>query len=254
MITLVIAGLTAAILYLLSRENERTFTLHVVNDTLFIHKGKLLPFGSAPWNTEDEAYAPLPLEGFRPDNIETSRYNDTGELDRALFPILEALAKPRILSEDPLNQKHGIAHLRRAELLKGLAPEQQNALKALRAEGSFYIAKTRLSEAELFLQETLAQLKLATQMPNKHSQAASHALHILEPALSQLSLAIQNALIYPHAQDFASPPLFPNALKPAAEPLEKLQEKLQENPQENAEPTSPFPPPEQSFLEKTSAE
>ncbi|MCL2178775.1 MAG: IF-2 protein, partial [Proteobacteria bacterium] len=196
LVTLIIASLTTLTVYLLSRENARTFSLHVVEDTLIIHKGKYLPFGSAPWNTEDEAYAPLPLEGFQPPLSETSTFTDIRELDRALFPVLEFLIRARVLSEDPINQKRGIDYLHRAELLKGLGPEQQLALKALRAESAFYVARTRLSEAESLLQETIHQLKLATQTPNRNTPSAEHALKTLEPALQQLGLSIQNTRIY----------------------------------------------------------
>jgi hypothetical protein len=195
---LTIISLAALVAYLLSKENTRTFSLHIVDDMLVINKGKFLPIGSSPWNTEDEAYAKLPLEGFKPQNTETSKYKRE-ELDQALFPILESLAKPRILSEDSANQERGIYYLSRAELLAGLTKEQQNALKTLRAEASFYRAKTRLPEAELFMKETLAQFELATHTPNKNTVLAASALSVLEPALKQLSLAIQEVLA-------ASPP------------------------------------------------
>ncbi|MCL2626437.1 MAG: IF-2 protein [Cystobacterineae bacterium] len=211
LVTLIIASLTALTVYLLSRENARTFSLHVVEDTLIIHKGKYLPFGSTPWNTEDEAYAPLLLEGFQPVNIESLKFNDIRELDRALFSILESLIKARILSEDPSSQKRGIEHLHRAELLKGLSTEQLSALKALRAETSFYVARTRLLETESFIRETVQQLKLATQTPNRNTPSAVQALQALEPALQQLSLAVQNALL--------NPPLNPSELPQPETPI-----------------------------------
>jgi len=195
LVTLVIVGLAALVVYLLSNINAQTFTLHVVDDTLVINKGKFLPFGSKPWNPENEAYLPLPLEGFLPDGIETSKYRNVVELDRALFPILESLAKPRILSEESAQQERGIYYLNRAERLKGISDQQQHALKTLRAEASFSLAKTRLAQAELLLRETVEQFRLAAQTPNKNTPLASHALLALEPALRQLGLVIQGALL-----------------------------------------------------------
>jgi len=194
LVTSVILSLTALVVYLFSERNAQTFTLHVVDDTLIIHKGKFLPLGSNPWLSENEAYAPLALEGFTPEFIENAKYRDTRELDRALFSVLEALAKPRILSEDSARQTRGIYYLRRAELLKDLTLEQQNTLKTLRAEVAFATARARLSEVELLVRDIVEQFKLATQTPNKSTQTAARILLLLEPVFNQLNLAIQHAL------------------------------------------------------------
>jgi len=216
LVALTIAGLTALVAYLFSERNSQTFRLHVVEDTLVIHKGKFLPYGSKPWLPENPAYAPVALEGFRPEDMETSLYRNVVELDRALFSILEALAKPRILSEEPAQQERGIYYLNRAERLSGISDAQQTALKTLRAEASFHMARTRLVQVELSLRETLEQFRLATQTPNKNTPLASHALLALEPALKKLSLAVQQAL--------SSPGKLPPEKAPAEEEKEEAEE------------------------------
>ena len=197
LVFLLILGLTTLVVYLFSERNSQTFSLHIVEDTLVIHKGKFLPIGSNPWNPENEAYAPIALEGFLPYNIETAKYRNIVELDRALFSVLEALAKPRILSEESAVQERGIYYLNRAERLKGIDAPQQQALKTLHAEAAFSVARTRLPQAELFLRETVEQFKLAMQTPNKNASSAAHALLVLEPALKQLGLAIQEVFAFP---------------------------------------------------------
>jgi len=188
-------GLAALAVYLLSERNSQTFSLHVVEDTLVIHKGKFLPKGSKPWNPENQAYAPVALEGFWPAQVETVQYKNILELDKALFDILETLARPRILSEEATRQERGLYYLNRAERLKGISDEQQALLKTLRAEAAFFLARTRLAQAKLFLQETVEQFRLATQIPNKNTPLAGHALLALEPALKLLHLAIEQALL-----------------------------------------------------------
>src|SRR5215471_12636622 len=96
----VILGLGGAVLLLLSRLNERTFSVQVADDRLVVMKGRPLPVGEQPYHPSDpvqrDAYSPIPLNGASPGGLAEQRFSEREELDRALFDLLTRLASTRI--------------------------------------------------------------------------------------------------------------------------------------------------------------
>jgi hypothetical protein len=167
LVTLLILGLGGAVAFLLSQLNAHTFTLAQENGQLVVMKGRMLPTGAVPYRPGDarlaDAYAPLPLEGRDASGLLEQKFTERDELDRALFPLLEALARPRVLSDDPAQLEKGLYYLRRAELLSGLTEEQRRTLETMKADVAFFQARQKLEEARRDVTEALTQLKLASE-------------------------------------------------------------------------------------------
>jgi hypothetical protein len=224
-VTLLVLGLGAAVAFLLSQLNARTFSLTQENGQLVVMKGRLLPTGAAPYQPGDarlaDAYAPLAVEGRDVSSLVERKFTERDELDRALFPLLEMLAQPKVQSDDPAVLDKGLYYLRRAELLTGLTEEQRRSLGAMKTEVAFFQAKQKLEEARRGVTEALAQLKLAADTRNRNTQRANQMLTTVGPA----ALALERALRAVDASfDEPGPPPPP---APASE----------------GKPTEPTPPP-----------
>jgi hypothetical protein len=212
LVTLLVLGMGGAVVFLLSQLNARTFTLEQQSEHLVVMKGRMLPVGAVPYRPSDvrlaETYAPLPLEGQDASHLLTQRFTDRDELDRALFPLLEALARPRIASDEPERVERGVYYLRRAERLGGLSVEQHAALKGMMAEVAYYQARQKLDEARRLIVEAQAQLKLASESDNRHSRTAAQMLSkVTEPA-HRLEQALREAvqvLSAPRAREAQQP-------------------------------------------------
>jgi hypothetical protein len=193
-----VLGMAGAVAFLLSQLNARTFTLAVQADQLVVMKGRMLPWGAMPYQPPDsrlaDTYAPIPLEGHAVTNLLTQRFTERDELDRALFPVLEALARPRIATDDPAAVERGVYYLRRADRLSGLSEEQRAALKRMMAEVAYYQARQKLDEARKLIAEALAQLKLASESDNRHSSNATQMLSKVTPSTTALEQALREAV------------------------------------------------------------
>jgi hypothetical protein len=197
MITAIVLALAGATVFLLSQENARTFTLEVRDGKLVILKGKLMPMGADPWRPPPElvdAYAPLDLKGTQPFGVLNVKYTERDELDRALFSVLEGLAKPRVASDDPKELEDGMYYLRRAEKLSGLTDEQKLALKTMKTDSAFYSARGKLEDAQRLIEEAVAQLKIATDTPNRHSRSANQMLLVVEPTSKVMVESLRKAV------------------------------------------------------------
>ncbi|MFL5350309.1 MAG: IF-2 protein [Hyalangium sp.] len=224
-VTLLVLAMGGAVAFLLSQLNARTFTLEVDNGQLIVMKGRMLPSGAAPYQPSDvglaDTYAPIPLEGHDvPSSLLTERFSERDELDRALFSQLEALARPRIASEDPQKVERGVYYLRRAERLTGLSQEQHTTLKAMLADVAYYQARQKLEDARKLITDAMAQLRMAAEGDNRHSRSANQMLSKVEPAATKLEQDLLDAvhtLSGPASQDEQPPaPAAPAA--PAAAP------------------------------------
>jgi hypothetical protein len=217
-LTLVVLGMAGAVVFLLSQLNARTFTLELQSDHLVVMKGRMLPWGAVPYQPGDarlaDTYAPIPLEGQPVPNLLTQRFTERDELDRALFPVLEGLARPRIAKDEPALVERGVYYLRRAERLSGLTEEQRNAVKAMMAEVAYYQARQKLDEARRLIAEALAQLKLASESDNRHSSNATQMLSKVTPSTTALEQALREAvhtLSAPRAKEAPQPTPTPPA-------------------------------------------
>lgn len=230
LITAVVLALAGVTVFLLSQENARTFTLEVRDGKLVVLKGRLMPVGADPWRPPPElvdAYAPLDLRGTQPFGVLNVRYTERDELDRALFSVIEGLAKPRVNSDDPKELDEGMYLIRRADRLGGITEEQKISLKSMKTDVAFYSARMKLEDAQRQIEEAVAQLKIATETPNRHSRSANQMLLVVEPTskvmIESLRKAV-NALSAPAAEPNApvapqlgAPPAPPPAAAPAPE-------------------------------------
>lgn len=213
LVILLVLALGGVVAVLLSQLNARTFTLEVESGHLVVMKGRMLPWGAAPYRPGDvglaDTYAPIPLEGHDvPQSLLMQRYSERDELDRALFSQLEALARPRIASDEPRRIERGVYYLRRAERLTGLSEEQRASLKRMQAEVAYYQARQKMEDARKLITEAMAQLRLASESDNRHARNAHQMLTEVEPATHALEQALRKAvhtLSEPPAQE-AQPP------------------------------------------------
>jgi hypothetical protein len=197
LVTLFLIGLVGLVAWLASERNARMFSLRAEGDKLVVLKGRMLPMGSDPWMPGDptlaDAYAPIPLEGAPADpSLLQSKFPDRDELDRALFGLLEGLARPRIKSGDEKTLEQGLYYLRRAQLLTGLSQEQRTSLQRMQVEIAFYQAKVKLEQARRLLAEALSQLELASNNPGPNAERARQMArslaapeHAIEEALRE---------------------------------------------------------------------
>jgi uncharacterized membrane protein YgcG len=195
LVALLILGLGGAVVFLLSQLNARTFTLAQENGQLVVMKGRMLPTGSVPYRPGDarlaDTYAPIPIEGRDVSSLLEQKFTERDELDRALFPVLEGLSKPRVDSDKPEQLEKGLYYLRRAELLSGLTEEQRRTLETMKADVAFYQARQKLEEARRDVTEALTQLKLAAESRNRNTQRANQMLTTVGPAAQSLEKALR---------------------------------------------------------------
>ncbi len=195
LVVLLILGLGGAVAFLLSQLNARTFTLVQESGQLVVMKGRMLPTGAVPFRPGDprlaDTYAPIPLEGRDVSGLLEQKFTERDELDRALFPVLEALARPRVQSDEPAQLEKGLYYLRRAELLSGLTEEQRRTLETLKADMAFFLARQKLEEARRDVTEALTQLKLAAESRNRNTQRANQMLTSVGPAAQALEKALR---------------------------------------------------------------
>ncbi|MBN1208842.1 MAG: IF-2 protein [Myxococcaceae bacterium] len=198
-VTLLVLAMGGAVAFLLSQLNARTFSLRVESDHLVVLKGRMLPWGAAPYHPGDarqaDTYAPIPLEGYAvPASLLSQRFTERDELDHALFPVLEALARPRIASDEPQRVERGVYYLRRAERLSGLSEEQHTTLERMKAEVAYYQARQKLDDARKLMAEAMAQLRLAAESDNRHSRSAHQMLTTVEAPIAELEESLRKAV------------------------------------------------------------
>lgn len=194
-ILLLIVGSAGVAVYALSVTNSKTYSLEVRNGSLVVMKGKLMPTGADAWLPSEpalaDAYAPLDLEGNVALTVVGKKFEDRDELDRALFQVLEMLARPRLASDQPKDLEHGLALVRRAEKLHGLTDDQRSTLKKMQSDVAYFLARVRLDDARRQLEEALAQLKLAAESESKNRQQAALMLLAVEPQVKLLSTTLR---------------------------------------------------------------
>jgi hypothetical protein len=216
LVTLLVLALIAAVGFLMSQLNARTYSLEVSEGKLWVKKGRMMPYGSQPFRSSDpalvDAYAPLELHGFNPGTLTEQRFTEREELDRALFQLVEQLARPRILSDDPKTLEEGLTYLRRAEKLQGITEEQRRTLKQMQADVAYYQARARFEDARRLLAEALTQLKLAATSENRHARSANQMITEVEPLANQLTEALRKSVY-----SLSAPP-DQQGQQPAAEP------------------------------------
>jgi len=197
-VTLLVLGLLGAVGFLLSQLNARTFTLQTQDGKLLVMKGRMLPLGSEPYRPSEPAlaaaYAPIDLLGGTAAGLEGARFDERDAMDRALFQFLEGLARPRLVSDDPVVLSQGLVTLARMQKLGGITDEQRKTLRSLESEVAFFQARTRLDQARRDIGEAVTQLRLAADSGTRHARAAHRMLAAVEPAASALEDALRRAV------------------------------------------------------------
>ena len=197
-VTLVVLGLLGAVGFLLSQLNARTFTLQQQDGKLLVMKGRMLPVGSEPYRPSDPAlaaaYAPFDLVGGTAAGLEGARFDERDAMDRALFQLLEGLARPRLVSDDPAVLSQGLVALTRMQKLGGITDEQRRTLRSLESEVAFFQARTRLDQARRDIAEAVTQLRIAADSGTRHARAAHRMLAAVEPAAATLEDALRRAV------------------------------------------------------------
>jgi hypothetical protein len=197
-VTLVVLGLIGAVGFLLSQLNARTFTLQQQDGKLLVMKGRMLPMGSDPYRPSDPAlaaaYAPFDLLGGTAAGLEGAKFDERDAMDRALFQLLEGLARPRLVSDDPAVLNQGLVALARMQKLGGVTDEQRKTLRSLESEVAFFQARNRLDQARRDIAEAVSQLRISADSGTRHARAAHRMLATVEPAATALEEALRRAV------------------------------------------------------------
>lgn len=210
-VTLVVLGLIGAVGFLLSQLNARTFTLQQQDGKLLVMKGRMLPMGSEPYRPAEPAlaaaYAPFDLLGGTAAGLEGAKFEERDAMDRALFQLLEGLARPRLVSDDPAVLSQGLVALGRMQKLGGITDEQRKTLRSLESEVAFFQARTRLDQARRDIAEAVTQLRVSADSGTRHARAAHRMLAAVEPAATALEDALRRAVytLDSDASDTATP-------------------------------------------------
>jgi hypothetical protein len=208
----VIVSAATAGLYGASLLNARTWGLELAGGQLIVTRGKMLPIGTEAFEPGDpllaEAYSPLNLNGNTALAAIGQRYHERDELDRALFSVIELLAKPRIASDLKGDLDVGVALVKRAGALRGLSEQQRATLGILRGEVAYFLAKQRIDEARIQLDDALQQLRVAANADSRHKKDATQMLLAVEPQVRSLSDTLRAAV-----QGLPPPP--PSVVQPA---------------------------------------
>lgn len=249
-----ILGLGGAALYGASLVNSRTYMLEVRSGQLVVLKGKLMPTGADPWVPNDAAlvdtYAPIDLEGNNALTVNGQKFEDRDALDRALFQVIEMLARPRLSSDAPKDLDKGLALVRRAERLNGLTEAQRTELKKMQTDVAYYLARIRIDEARRQLEEGLAQLKLAAESDSKTRTQAALMLLAVEPQVKLLSNTLRATTMTTDAAGGLAKALEPQLQELFKSLGKKVQEEVpppaptEKKPEPEAQQPTPTPEPE----------
>jgi hypothetical protein len=197
-VTLLVLALLGVVGFLLSQLNARTFTLEMVGGNLVVMKGRILPVGSEPYRPSDPAlaaaYSPFDLAGGSAGGLIGARYDERDALDRALFSLLEGLARPKLVSDNAQTLAQGLALLARMQKLGGISDDQRRTLRSLEAEVAFFQARSKLDEARRDIGEALTQLRLSAESSSRHARAAHRMTSAIEPAANALEEALRRAV------------------------------------------------------------
>lgn len=209
-VVLCILALGGGVMFLLSQLNARTYTLEQESGKLVVMKGRNLPAGALPFQPSDprlaDTYAPIPLENHDASSLLPQRFTERDDLDRALFPLLETLARPRINSDEPERVEQGVYYLRRMQKLSGLTEEQRLTVQQMTSDVAYYQARQKLEDARKQVAEALTQLKVAAESQNKNARSANQMLTTVGPVARQLEEALRAAV---HTQSAPPPPPAP---------------------------------------------
>ena len=167
LVVLLVLGLGAAIVYLLSDINSRHYRIGVENGSVVVERGRKLPWGFRRYEPATPeltaAYAAFPLPPGE-SLAKTEVFEDRADVDRALFSLFAGWARSRMTSNTPGDLDLAATYVRRSDLLPSLSEEQRLELKRLRADLAYRNGRRMLDDISDRLQKALAELKLAREL------------------------------------------------------------------------------------------
>ncbi|MEZ4272820.1 MAG: phosphoribosyltransferase family protein [Myxococcota bacterium] len=136
-VRLLILGLLATVIFLLSQLNHGKYRLREEAGVLLVERGRLLPMGFEAYIPTDnglkQAYAPLDM----PNGVtlgEPLVFNERGEMDQTLFSLLGGWARREMEGKDNAAVERSTEYIVRADRLPGISEEQRGELRTLRAD------------------------------------------------------------------------------------------------------------------------
>jgi hypothetical protein len=217
-----ILALLAAVGWLVSERNSRSWSLVPEEGRLLVEKGLMLPAGRTAFKTADpvlaKVYAPLVPPPGKALPAEAT-FTEQGDLDRALYAILAAWAREDVATGEPARLERGLGYLERAMELPGISAAQREDLSALRAESGYFEARRLLEKARAELSEAAEKLRLTAGSRSAHALDAQVLLRDLAPAIDAAVAASRTA----GAAGAASPAPAPgaSAAPPEGQPREQ---------------------------------
>src|SRR5262249_1023497 len=197
-VTLLVLGLIGAVGFLLSQLNARTFTLQQQDGKLLVMKGRMLPLGSEPYRPTEPplaaAYAPFDLLGGTAAGLDGAKFDERDAMDRALFQLLEGLARPRLVSDDPAALSQGLVALARMPKLGGMPSDRRRRRRTLDSGGPSSRPRPRRAQPRRDIAEAVSQLRIAADSGTRHARAAHRMLAAVEPAAATLEEALRRAV------------------------------------------------------------
>lgn len=205
LVVLVICGLAGIVAYLLGDINHRRFRTSQNGDVLIVEQGRFFPIGFGAYDAESEALAQAyrPIELPPHENVgQAIVFEDKAALDRALFTLLSGWARSRLESPDAATLQLASDYVRRAELLPGIAEEQRQQLRSLRADASFRQAEGIVLGIAQQLRRAEAAYQLAIELGTAHAAQARTGLLSARDKLRLLG----DTKAYPTEQDVVRAP------------------------------------------------
>lgn len=189
LVSVIIVGLSGAVVYLMSDRNHRQYRLNTVGTNLQVERGLFLPRGYEKFTPPGEPlrsiYAPIPI----PPDIKLGppeTFEDRTDLDRALFGLLSGWTTTLLSSESSGDFQLAIAYIERCELFPGLSETQHIELKRLRADTNFRKGEHTLKLIRVQLKGALKQFQTALELGTTQKAAAQARITHLQNRIASL--------------------------------------------------------------------
>jgi hypothetical protein len=189
-----ILALLAAVLYLLSDRNSRTYFIVQQDKALVIKKGRFLPVGSTEYRTIDPqlsaAYAPIKMPGFATAQPEES-FSERADLDQALASRLISWSRTLVGRDTAAAIRSAVSLMERVNLIPVTSVVQKRTLEELYREVAFFQGRESLRAAQGSLQESLSYFQRAKEAKSKKANRARHAVTVLKKMTKDLDQIVR---------------------------------------------------------------
>lgn len=191
-VVLLVLGLLGAISYLMSDINSRRYRLVQKEQTVFVEKGRFLPWGFAPFTPEIEAlveaYAPIRLWE-ESASIDEEIFEVRSDLDRAICSILSGLARKALDSETRDELELATGYIDQSALLPGVSEQQRLELRTLRADLAYKKGKMYATEILALMRAALEEFRLAQKLGTSRETDVEEQIRYLQKRIHSYSQA-----------------------------------------------------------------